>query len=377
MILRSEELKSICTKILPAVDSDGTLASETLQLKVVGNLFSVSVTNREYFVTATIQLEEEENFNATVSAGTFLKLISQITTDTITLVVENNCLVVRGNGTYKLPMIFEEDSLLELKPIDIENETVSMRLSGEVLLSILQNNSKELQKVKENIVRPIQRYYYVDEHGCITFSSGACVNNFELEKPVKFLLSAKVVKLFKLLGTGEVLFTLGHDFIGDDTTQTKVRFETPTVTISAILSCDDSMILGVPVGPIRSRANSTYNYSVVFNKDELLQAINRFMLFVDKNSRNDFKSCAVLTFQKDGVTIEGKTVDFDEFVYYTGMDNNINGEYTATIDLVDIKYCLDSYTGAYATFNFGDGQAFVLANGNIKNVIPEIDEDEY
>ena len=137
------------------------------------------------------------------------------------------------------------------------------------------------------------------------------------------------------------------------------------------------MILSVPVNPIRNRANATYNYSVVFNKDELLQAINRFMLFVDKNSRDELKSCAVLEFQKDGVVIEGKTLDFDEFVYYTGMTNTIDGEYTATLDLTDIKYCLDSSNGTYATINFGDNEAFVLSNGNIKNVVPEIDESDY
>ena len=85
MILRAEELKDVCSKILPAVDSDGTLATETLQVQAKDKVFSISVTNKEYFVTVRLEMDEEETFNATVNASLFLKLVSQITTDTITL----------------------------------------------------------------------------------------------------------------------------------------------------------------------------------------------------------------------------------------------------------------------------------------------------
>ena len=46
------------------------------------------------------------------------------------------------------------------------------------------------------VSNPIQRLYYMDERGAVTFTSGACINNFTLEKPVKILLNNKLVKLF-------------------------------------------------------------------------------------------------------------------------------------------------------------------------------------
>lgn len=376
MILRSEELKDICSKILPAVDNDGTTASETLQLVANNNEFSISVTNGEYFVTVRTNLDETESLCATVNAGTFLKLISQITTDTIELVVKGNTLLVKGNGSYRLPMIYENDSLLQLRPITIENVTTEMEISGEILESILQFNSKELLRGKDLVVRPAQKYYYLDENGAITWTAGACVNNFSLSKPVKILLSNKVVKLFKLLGENAVKFVLGHDALSEDIVQTKVRFSTNSVTISAILSCDDSLVLSVPAKAIRERANHTHNYSAVFNKDELSRSLNRFMLFVDKNNRDPMKTCGVLTFDEYGVEIKGNNYDFDETVLYSGMTNNVDSKYTATLDLVDLKTCLDTAAGAYITLNFGDHEAFVLSNGNIKNLISEISEDE-
>ena len=49
----------------------------------------------------------DNGFHATVNAALFLKLIPQITTDNIELNIKDNLLIVRGNGTYKLPLIYE------------------------------------------------------------------------------------------------------------------------------------------------------------------------------------------------------------------------------------------------------------------------------
>ena len=225
MIIRTDELKDICSKILTAVDdSDLSVVTETLQLKTVNNVLYLAVTNKEYYVeTKTALTGEVGEFNATVNAKLFLKLMSQITTETVEFNVVDNVLIIKGNGTYKLPLIFDGDTLLELPKINIDNPTLNMPIASENLLSILQYNSKEL--MKGSIIRPVQKMYYVDEKGCITFTTGACVNNFTLPNQVSVLLNSKLVKLFKLFKEGDVEFTLGYDAISDDTVQTKVKFE--------------------------------------------------------------------------------------------------------------------------------------------------------
>ena len=55
----------------------------------------------------------------------FLKLISQITTETIDLNIVDNHVVVKGNGIYKLPLIFDGEKLLKLPEIRINNVTNS------------------------------------------------------------------------------------------------------------------------------------------------------------------------------------------------------------------------------------------------------------
>ena len=371
MILRIEEMQSACSKILAAVDSNNlSILTETLQIKTEGRNLFISVTNREYFAKVRIEIDADVDFHATVNANLFLKLISQITTDTIEMNLVDNSLVLKGNGTYKLPLIFVGDTLLQLPEINIYNPTVNFVINSETLLSILQYNSKEI--TKGSITKPIQKLYYMDENGAVTFTTGACVNNFTLEQPVKVLLNDRLVKLFKLFKGEKVTFTIGYDAISDEIIQTKVKFETSDVTITAILSCDDSMLRQFPVNAVRGRADASYPYSINMNREQLIQTIGRLMLFTTSNNGKEIvKPNSTFEFKKDSVVIYDVKKENKEEIYYTNTSCNIEDSYVAILDLNDLRATLETCSEQYVTLNFGDGQAVVLVRGNIKNVIPE------
>lgn len=79
-----------------------------------------------------------------------------------------------------------------------------------------------------------------------------------------------MVKLFKLFNTSEVTFSIGYDEISNNILQTKVSFVTPSVEVTAILSCDDTLLNSVPAQAIRGRANDIYPESVFINKNDLV-----------------------------------------------------------------------------------------------------------
>lgn len=371
MILRLEEIQGACSKILSAVDSNTlSILTETLQLKTNDKNLLISVTNREYFAEVKIPINEVVEFHATVNANLFLKLISQITTDTIEISIVDNSLILRGNGTYKLPLIFDGEKLLDLPEIMIDNPTVNFEVDSEVLQSIIQYNSKELSK--GIISKAIQKMYYVDNAGCVTFTTGACVNSFTLPEPVKMLLNDRLVKLFKLFKGEKVKFTLGYDALSDDIIQTKVKFETTDTIITAILSCDDSMLGQFPAQNIRCRAESDYPYSVSVNKELIMQTINRLLLFSSATSAKDIiKPFAIFEFKKDSVVVYDTNKENKEEVFYTNTTKDVEKDYIALLDLNDMKNTLETCVEQYITLNFGDGQAIVLSRGNVKNVIPE------
>lgn len=369
LIIRIEEIQQACGKILAAVDSNSlSVLTETLQIKTENKKMYISVTNREYLAKVKIDIPDDVEFLATVNANLFLKLVSQITTDTIELSVVDSTLILKGNGVYKLPLIFDGEKLLELPEIDIDNPTVEFDVDSNTLLSLIQYNSKELTKGQPS--HPMQKMYYVDEKGAITFIFGACVNSFTLEKPVKMLLNDRLVKLFKLFKGEKVHFTMGMDALTDDIIQTKVRFETPEVTITSILSCDDTMLKTFPVDSIRGRANATYPHSVKVNKDQFLQTINRLLLFSSANSAKDIiKPISEFKFERDHVVVFDTRGENKEEVWYS--NSTIEESYDTYLDLNDLKVTLETCVDPYVTLEFGDTQAVVVTHGNIKNVIPE------
>lgn len=373
MIIRSEKFQDICSKILPAVDTNETSTlSTTLELITENKILYINVTNREYYVQVKLDLDEDIDFHVTVNANLFLKLISQITTDTIELTADETNIKIKGNGNYKLPLIYDNDTLLELPKIEITNETNSFNIKSDILKSILQFNSKELTKGVAS--QPVQKLYYVDECGAITFTSGACVNNFTLEAPVKLLFNNRLVKLFKLFDAENVKFTLGYDAIAEDIVQTKVKFETNGITIIAILSCDDTLLKKVPVTAIRNRANvENYPYSITINKDLLLQAINRLALFSSGfGSKEIIKPYITMQFAKDNVVIYDVNKENKETLLFDADAANFDSSepYEVIIDLTELKTTLETCTEAYLNINFGDDNAIVISRQNIHNVIP-------
>lgn len=373
MIIKTKKLQEVCSKILPAVESSD-LASilDTLQLKTVDKVLCLSVTNKEYYVEVKLDITDEVDFNATVSANLFLKLVSQITAEDIELTVTETTLNVKANGSYKLPLIFEGEKLMELPVIEINNVVKNFDISSSILNSILDYNTKELDK--GTISRPVQKLFYIDERGAITFTTGACVNSFELSEPVRILLNKRLVKLFKLFKDCSVKFTLAYDAVpgSEDIIQTKVKFEAVDITITSILSCDDSMLSQVPVTNIRNRADNIYPHSVVLSKSDLMATLGRLVLFTSDNTRNNLKPYIHFNFGPESVEVSDIEKENKEVIKYLNKESGIDENYEATLDIVDLKLTLDTCVEPSVTLSFGDGNAFVLSRGSIKNVIPEV-----
>ena len=365
MILNSKAFTEACSYILEAIDNKNTsLFTETLELVANGRVLSLNVTNREYYVSVKFNLEEDTQIKAAVNAKLFLSLISKITSETIEITIDQNFMKIKGNGDYKLPMIYNNGELMSLPTIDIDNITNNMSIDSQVLQSILFYNSKEL--LRGIAAKPVQKYYYVDEHGAITFTSGACVNSFTLEKPIKILLSDKVVKLFKLFkDDSSINFEIGQDLVTEDMIQTKVRFSTDKVILTAKLS-DSSLVSSVPVAAIRGMASKDYLYSIVVHKSELLQALGRLRLF-----NNGTKNYGKFEFTKDNVTISDWSSDNKEVVTFTNEVPTLES-YTALLNTDNLSLIINGCEEDYVTICFGDNKAFCCVQPTVTDIIPEL-----
>ena len=138
----------------------------------------------------------------------------------------------------------------------------------------------------------------------------------------------------------------------------------------AVLSCDDTLLNSVPVDAIRGRANNIYPYSININKNALLQTINRLLLFNSNGAKENLKPYSVFEFNNDNVKIWDVAKVNSETINYN--NTAMTDTYSATLDLIDLKITLENCVEQDLTINFGDRQAFIIARGNVKNIIPEV-----
>lgn len=368
--LSTQEFKQICSQILFAIDTSSNITSITdvLEVKTEDNYLYLNVTNREYYVSVRLQLEGAPEFRATVNAKLFLKLISQLTTEIVEIIKKDNHLNIKANGNYKLPLVFEGDSLKDLPKIEINNKTLSMNIPGNILNSIYEYNSRELIKVKKLEVNPVQKMYYIDQEGCITFTNGACINSFTLEKPVKMLLNNKLVKLFKLFGEQDIVkFTLGYDPLTNGIIQAKVSFETPTIKITSIISNDEKLLNSVPVDALKKILNTTYPYNITLDRNSLLASINRLMLFSD-NKVKEF------SFGTDHLLIKDtENSNFENIKYFEDIPNL--EAYKAYLNISELKDILTGSSDQFINMHFGDNKTVLIVRKNIKNILPQYHQE--
>ena len=372
MILKTKELKEVASKILLATGVDKSAANLELVANDT-NLF-LNVTNKEYFVSCKYVLDEAVSLRAVVDAAQFLNLVAGLTTDTFELAVKDTYINIKANkSNYKLAMIFENDHLMELPAIRIQNKTVEMPISNDILQSILNVNGKEIEKARNLDVNELQKLYYIDDTGAFSFTTGACLNSFKLEKPVKLLLNDRIVKLFKLF-KDDVQFALGQDALPNGEVRTKVAFWTADTYVAAYVNCDNILLSKIqgPCDATKRFISEKYDYSVVLSVTSLSAAISRLMLFT-KNSIDKANMAMV------PATIE---ITADDFVITDTLGNTetvqvengsfVTDTYSMKVNLFDLKNVLDSCKNEHITLNCGNGRSVVINRGTICNLIPEL-----
>lgn len=374
MILKTKTFQEAANKILLAVGVDRSAAN--LELAAQGNALYLRVTNREYYVAVKFELETPTEFRAVVDANLFLNLISGINTEEFELNIKDTYVAVKaGKSSYKLAMIYDNDELMKLPVIRLEADqtTIQMPIANDILMSILNVNGKEIQKAKKLDVNELQRYYYVDETGCFTFTTGACVNAFTLEKPIKLLLTDKVVKLFKLFNS-DVWLSYGHLATVDGSVQPIVTFQTEEVYVASRLLNDDTCVqkIKAPCEAMKNLIKEPYDHNLVLSASDLSAAIARLLMFYKNSSAKADLSFVPANVEVTAaeLTITDLSGDNQEAVTVEN-GSATSGGYTMGVNLIDLKAVLDSCKNEHITLNCGNKKSIIINRGTISNVIAE------
>lgn len=299
-----------------------------------------------------------DDMNITVDADKFGKLIAKTTSEDIDLSVKDDVLSVRGNGTYKIPLISDEDGLVSFPDIR-SNISDTEDWSTVKLSSIMQAyniNKSALAKTLEN---PALTGYYCDDKIITTDANVITFNNFRMftEEFGPLLISAQQMQLLTLYKEEDIKVTVDQETI---------IFATESQVI------EGSLMEGIedfPVEEIGAYLDVAFTSSCKVPKELLLSVLDRLSLFIEPYDKNG----AYFTFGRKGINIHSKKDASTETINY--VESKDFEPFVCCVDIPMLKEQLQAYPEETVKLWYGNENALKLECGKVIQVIALLEDE--
>lgn len=321
-----------------------------MNLKVKNGELSIATTDAtNYFVVKYPEKVEEEDFEVSVIADTFTKLIQKTTSEEIKLSLVDGVLEVKGNGNYKLELPQDESG----SPIKFPNKFEGMNIpEGKSIkkseVNLILNYNKPSLAVSVEL--PSLTAYYCGEKVVTSDSFKVCESNIKLfDTPT--LVSASVMELLGVFSKEEI------KVYADDAC---LIFSTDTEKLYAPVTMKSE---DFPMAAITNVLNDTFVSDCKVPRSAVQNVLDRLALFVSKYD----KKVIYLTFSDKGITFSSKKSDGTELIEYTNVNNF--QPYTCAIDIEMLKAQIDTQTNDDVEVYFGSSMALKMVCGKFTQIV--------
>ena len=352
------------TVVLQELVSKAVKGASQNKLLPLTSMMSIRMQNKKLTLTTTdasnylyiIQNDVTgEDFDVTVQVETFSKLISKMTSENVTLECDETTLTVRGNGTYKIELPFDEngatiqypnplaDVTLDVKPVEISLATIK---------TVLNTNKAAL-----SVDDPTYANYYIGDKVVSTNKDTICKLDAKLfDEPM--LLSPETVDLLGVMTTEKINVTVLDDVI--------------------IFVTDNCVVYGHKVDelenfaiePITELLDEKFKSVCKIHKDAMLSVLDRIGLFVGTYDNN----AITLTFAKEGIDISSKQSDGVETLAYVESKNF--KAYTCPINIELLAQQLKANSADVIELQYGNDRSIKLVDGAVTQVVALLEEAE-
>ena len=376
------ELKNTIAKMNLAIENSklnpksGWIEVETTK----DNKMTIKVANYDYYLLATVglcgdEITEENSIHATVTAETFIPLVSKLEDEFVTISERMNALVFNtGKAEYTFPIIKEMGKVKSIDTIEFNSvRSNRVKLSGENVASVANSNAKGL--VNAIFSRDIQQFVYFDNGGAITFTDNIYLNDFGrevaegAEPEFKILLNATQAKLLKVFeGYEEVEVIVAEE--DDYSSARKCQLVSVPDNIKLTLIVQSlEMTDKFPSIKLRNLASSVSETHAIINKKALEKALARLMVF-DKKFDITVLNYSKFVWGEDSVTLVSiKNKNYEVVPYVSGTNTTTH---ESVIRFADVVNQLKAITTNEIDISYGDSPAIVINSDGLKQLIPEV-----
>lgn len=328
-------------------------------IKLSGGKLRLLTTDMTNTLCIIIDKVAGDDMDITVDADKFGKLIAKTTSEDIDLSVKDDVLYVKANGTYKIPLISDEEGLISFP--DIQSDLSSVEKWGNVKLSSIMQayniNKSALAKTLEN---PALTGYYCGDKVITTDANVITFNNFKMfsgDFP-NMLISAQQMQLLSLFKEEDIKVT---------TDPHTIVFATDTQVV------EGSLMEGIedfPANEVNAYLDEAFTSSCKVPKDLLLSVLDRLALFIEPYDKNG----AYFTFGRKGINIHSKKDASTETINY--VESKDFAPFVCCVDIPMLKEQLQANPDDTVKICYGNENALKIESGKVTQVIALLEDEE-
>lgn len=361
--LKNSVRKSVCgasfNKYSPLTEMMG------IQSDIKNNEIYLFTTDMSNFLCIKVPMlfeSEQEDFNITIEADRFSKLVSKLTWDEVELKLDDKVFTVIADGTYKIPLVADEEGLVQFPPMTTFSGGSMVKLQS--ILSAYNINKASLLKNNDN---PIYTGYYIDSDCVIsTDTASITLNEIEILEQAEnpHLVTAQMMALLALNETDTIRWKYNDE-------KRQFMFVSDEMIINGpALDGIDSY----PIEGIKGYMTKEFPYNCTLPKELLLAVLDRLALFVEPYEKNH----ARVKFDRFGMTIHSlqnsgsETISFID--HKTPEDDSNFKPFECSVDVVLMREQIAVIPGSRVHLYYGDDSALKIKDDKITQIIALAEE---
>lgn len=357
LTIKTSELQEMVGRAIKCVSNNKLIPLTSLMnIKVEDNILTLTTTDAtNYFYSTKPEKVDCENFEVSVMADLFTKLVQKTTADTITIVVDGGIMKVKGNGTYTMELPLDENGSVIKFPKKLSDDFTE--LVGQIKLSTVKNillaNKPSLAV---NMDYPALTCYYCGDRVITSDRKKICRNSIKFfDEPQ--LISAQLM---------ELLGSFNSEDINVTTFDNNLVFSTTTDTIFAPMQ---DGVETFPVEQIEKLVEQDFISKCKISRSAILNVIDRLSLFVVPYDKHGI----YLTFSNEGVMLSSKKSSGQELIPFISSENF--APYTCCIDIEMLRSQIASSDDEDLELYYGSEIAIKITNKNITQIVALLQDD--
>ena len=315
-------------------------------------LFTTDMTNTLCII---IDKVAGDDMDITVDADKFGKLIAKTTSEDIDLSVKDDILFVKANGTYKIPLISDEEGLVTFPALtETKGKTTNVKLTS--IMQAYNINKSALAKTLEN---PALTGYYCGDMVISTDANVITFNDFKMfEQDEPLLISPQLMQLLTLNKQEDIKLIVDKTlltFIADD-----------MIVQGAVMEGIEDF----PADDVKAYLDEAFTSSCKVPKDLLLATLDRLALFIEPYDKNG----AYFTFGRKGINIHSKKDASTEVINY--VESKDFEPFVCCVDIPMLKEQLQANPDDTVKICYGNENALKIESGKVTQVIALLEDED-